>query len=67
MAVHYLGDNGPDGMCLGTGTSEKIAFYGSTPTAQLTLTALTTASTLSVAVTSIQQIIARLQSIGLFG
>ena len=32
MAVHYLGDNGPDGVCMGTAaTVEKIAFYGSSP------------------------------------
>jgi hypothetical protein len=34
MAVNYLGDNGPDGMALGTGISEKIAFYGTTPISQ---------------------------------
>ena len=34
--VHYLGDNNPDGMCMGTGASEKIGFYGKTPSAQRT-------------------------------
>lgn len=36
MAVHYLGDNGPDGTTLGTGTTEKISFYGVTPVVQQT-------------------------------
>jgi len=34
MAVHYLGDNGPDGMCAGTSATELVAFHGSTPVAQ---------------------------------
>ena len=34
MAVNYVGDNGPDGVGLGTGISEKIAFYGTTPVSQ---------------------------------
>lgn len=34
MAVNYLGDNGPDGVALGTGISEKIAFYGTTTISQ---------------------------------
>lgn len=34
MAVNYLGDNGPDGMSVGLGITEKISFYGVTPVAQ---------------------------------
>jgi hypothetical protein len=34
MAVNYVGDNGPDGVGLGTGISEKIAFYGTTAISQ---------------------------------
>lgn len=34
MAVNYLGDNGPDGIGIGTGVSEKVAFYGTTPISQ---------------------------------
>jgi len=34
MAVFYVGDNGPDGACLGTGATEKVAFYGATPVTQ---------------------------------
>jgi len=28
MAIHYLGDNGPDGTVLGLSSTEKIGFYG---------------------------------------
>lgn len=34
MAIHYVGDNGPDGQVLGTGITEKIGFYGVTPITQ---------------------------------
>lgn len=34
MAVNYVGDNGPDGVGIGTGVSEKVAFYGTTPISQ---------------------------------
>lgn len=34
MAVNYLGDNGPDGLGIGTATTEKVGFYGATPIAQ---------------------------------
>ncbi len=39
MAVCYLGDNGPDGISLGSATSEPISFYGVTPVAQIGITA----------------------------
>lgn len=31
MAVHYVGDNGPDGVCVGTSATELVGFYGATP------------------------------------
>lgn len=34
MAVNYIGDNGPDGVSLGTGITEKVALYGVTPISQ---------------------------------
>lgn len=34
MAVFYVGDNGPDGMTLGTDATEKVSFYGATPVVQ---------------------------------
>jgi hypothetical protein len=43
MAVYYVGDNGPDGVCLGTATTEKIGFYGKTPIVQPTSSFATSA------------------------
>lgn len=34
MSVEYIGGNGPDGMCMGSSATEKIAFYGKAPSAQ---------------------------------
>lgn len=31
MGVKYITDQGPDGLCIGKSTSDKIAFHGSTP------------------------------------
>ena len=43
MAVHYLGDNGPDGTVLGLNSTEKIGFYGvATPIVQPSVTAIGT-------------------------
>lgn len=28
MAIHYLGDNNPDGVVMGAATSVKLGFYG---------------------------------------
>lgn len=65
MAVHYLGDNGTDGVVLGTGTSEKIGFHGATPVAQQTVTAVATGATESEIVTTLQALQAALESLGL--
>lgn len=42
MAVNYLGDNGPDGVSLGTSATEKISFYGAATVAQRSSTVLAT-------------------------
>lgn len=34
MAVFFVGDNGPDGTCVGVDSTKKLAFYGSTPASQ---------------------------------
>lgn len=39
MAVHYLGDNSPDGMTLGLDATEKVSFFGATPVVQQSVTA----------------------------
>lgn len=66
MAVHYLGDNGPDGMCLGTATTEKVAFFGSTPVVQPAITAVATATaTTTLNETKINRLYTALRNIGL--
>lgn len=34
MGVRYIGDNAPDGMCVGVASTEKLSFYGTTPVTQ---------------------------------
>lgn len=65
MAVHYLGDNGPDGMCVGTATTEKVAFHGSTPVVQQTVTTLDSAATIATVRASVIELIAALRAYGL--
>lgn len=45
MAVKYLGDAAPDGVCLGRSATDKVAFYGATPVVRPVVsdTAVTTA------------------------
>lgn len=38
MGVKQLSDGGTDGVCLGQDASDLVAFFGSTPTAQLAAT-----------------------------
>jgi hypothetical protein len=44
MAVTYLGDNNPDGQCVGLTSTELVGFHGATPTAQSSGSAGTTLS-----------------------
>jgi hypothetical protein len=46
MAVKYLGDYGPDGVCMGRAAADKLGFYGTTPVVQgsVSTTAITTAA-----------------------
>jgi hypothetical protein len=68
MAVHYLGDNGPDGVVMGSSTTEKIAFHNSTPIVQATVAATTTTTATTTALqTDIDAIRTALQNLGLIG
>lgn len=67
MAVHYVGDNNPDGVAVGTASTEKVGFHGTTPTTQQVLTTLATGATITTVVTSVQEIIEELQNKGLMG
>lgn len=58
--VNYVGDNGPDGVCVGTSATEKVSFYGNTPVVQpssasqaaVTATAVTAVSTTATITTA---------------
>lgn len=65
MPVNYIGDNNPDGSTFGNGTSEKISFYGVTPVAQQTVTAVATGATAATIVTTLQALQAALETLGL--
>lgn len=66
MAVTYLGDNGPDGMCLGLTATEKVGFFGATPVVQVAMTAVATATaTTTLNELKINRVIAALAALGL--
>ena len=66
MAVHYLGDNSPDGACLGTASTEKIGFYGTTPIVRPAITAVTTTTaTTALNETRITRLYTALVSLGI--
>jgi len=48
MAVEYLDNGNPDGTILGQTTTEKIAFFGSTPVVQQTGAAVATTLTTNI-------------------
>jgi len=65
MAVHYLGDNGPDGTVLGLSSTEKIGFFGATPVVQQSVTAPATTATTATNEAAIVSINAALVALGL--
>lgn len=65
MAVHYLGDNGPDGMVLGLTSTEKVGFFGATPVVQQSVTAPATTATTATNELAIKRTNAALVALGL--
>lgn len=66
MAVHYLGDNNPDGACLGLDSTEKVGFYGATPVVRPSITAVaTTTATTTLNETKIDRLYTALRNIGI--
>ena len=68
MAVQYIGDNGPDGVCIGLSATEKVAFYGETPVVQASaITAATntttTTSTTTALTTDLDSVRTKLNSV----
>ena len=64
MAVYYVGDNNPSGMCMGTSATELVAFHGSTPVAQASAIA-SPGSALSSVKTTVISILTALRNKGL--
>jgi hypothetical protein len=66
MAIHYLGDNGPDGTVLGTSTTEKIGFYGlATAIVQPSVTYPTATATTTTNEAAIVSVVTALVNLGL--
>ena len=66
MAIHYLGDNGPDGTVLGSATTEKIGFYGlATPIVQPSVTYPTATATTATNEAAIVSVVTALVNLGL--
>ena len=61
--VLYIGDNRPDGVCIGVSSSEKVAVYGATPVAQQSTAA--TATDLATALTLVNALKTALDNFGL--
>jgi hypothetical protein len=64
MAVKQLSDGGPDGVRLGQSSTDKIGFYGATPVARIAN--VVDATDAATAITKLNQVIAGLESLGLF-
>ena len=66
MAVHYLGDNSPDGMGVGLSATEKVGFFGTTPVVRPSITAVaTTTATTALNETKIDRLYTALLAIGI--
>lgn len=64
MAVRYIGDNNPDGMCFGVSATEKLAFFGATPVDQ-PAPAVAVGTDLATVILELADIRAQLVSLGL--
>ena len=63
MAVHYIGTNSSDGSCLGKTSSDKVAFFGTTPIDQEA--AIADATDAATAITQLNSVIGVLENYGL--
>jgi hypothetical protein len=52
MSVQYIGDNNDAGMCIGLSTTDKVAFFGSTPVVKQTGAAAATNTTTTTSTTT---------------
>lgn len=65
MAVHYLGDNAPDGTVLGKSSTEKIGFFGATPVVQQSVTYPSSTATTGTNEAAIVSVVTALVNLGL--
>lgn len=65
MAVEYVGDGRPDGVCVGQ-SGEKVGFFGTAPAAQPTALADVTPAADGTAVgTAFNTLLAKLRTLGI--
>lgn len=50
--IMYLGDQAPDGVCLGKDSSNPLGFYGATPAARTAFSAAAVATTVAISTTT---------------
>jgi len=66
MTIQYLDNGNPDGTVLGKASTDLVAFWGGTPAAQPTITAVgTTTATTALNETKIDRLYAALLAVGL--
>jgi hypothetical protein len=66
MALKELSDGGPDGTRLGQSTTDKVAFFGTTPVVRPTVTAVATATaTTTLNERKIDRLYAAIRALGL--
>ena len=65
MAVHYLGDNNPDGIVMGLSATEKIGFFNATPVVQQSVTAVVTTATTATNEAAVTRLYTALANLGL--
>jgi hypothetical protein len=63
--VRQISDGSGEGQSFGQNTSDLISFYGVTPVAQQTVTAVATGGTAGDLVTTVQALQAALENLGL--
>lgn len=63
MGADYVGNGNPDGTYIGSSSSEKIGFYGTTPVAQAAAIA-TTGSTVTSLKTTLNSVLTALRNLG---
>jgi hypothetical protein len=64
MAVEYVGDGRPDGVCVGQ-SGEKVGFFGTAPATQQATISATTTDTLGAVATNVKDLVTKLKTLGI--